>query len=255
VEDFVPGQRVGVPWVGETCNRCSYCISGQENLCDNPVFTGYTRDGGYAEYTIADARYCFPLPDEYSNEEAAPLLCAGLIGWRAWKFAGEGECIGLYGFGAAAHIIVQVAKHQGRKVFAFTKPDDYAGQRFAMSIGAHWAGPSDQAPPEPLDAAIIFAPVGGLVPVALSAVKKGGVVVCAGIHMSDIPAFPYQALWQERIIRSVANLTREDAREFLTLAPQIPIKTHVAKYPLDAANQALEDLRYGRLTGAAVLQI
>jgi propanol-preferring alcohol dehydrogenase len=258
VEGFAIGDRVGVPWLGWTDGTCSYCRSGHENLCDNPRFTGYQIDGGYAAYTVADARYCFPLPEGYSDAEAAPLLCAGLIGYRSLKLAGnplagDGKRLGLYGFGAAAHIVAQVARHEGREVYAFTKPRDEAAQAFARSLGAVWAGSSDEAPPQELDAAIIFAPVGPLVPAALKALRKGGVVVCAGIHMSDIPAFPYSLLWEERAIRSVANLTRADAREFLALAPKIPVKTSVVPLPLAQANEALEALRKGELTGAAVL--
>ena len=257
-DGFVVGDRVGVPWLGGTDGTCSYCRRGQENLCDNPRFTGYQIDGGYAEFTIADARYAFKLPDAYSDAEAAPLLCAGLIGYRSLKLAGaplagEVSRLGIYGFGAAAHIVAQVAKAQGREVYAFTRPGDRQAQDFATSLGAVWAGGSDETAPEPLDAAIIFAPIGALVPAALKAVRKGGVVVCGGIHMSDVPSFPYEILWEERVLRSVANLTREDAREFLALAPQVPIKTQVSPMPLDAANEALLRLRQGELTGAAVL--
>ncbi len=252
VSDLTIGARVGVPWLGATCGVCPYCRDGRENLCDQPVFTGYTRDGGYATHALADARYCFPLPD---GDEAAlaPLLCAGLIGWRSYRMAGEGRALGLYGFGAAAHILAQVAAWQGRRVYAFTRAGDQAAQRFARALGAVWAGGSDEAPPEPLDAAIIFAPVGALVPVALRAVKKGGRVVCGGIHMSDIPSFPYRILWEERHLVSVANLTRVDAREFLAVAPQAGIRTETTRYPLARANDALADLRAGRLQGAAVL--
>jgi propanol-preferring alcohol dehydrogenase len=253
VERFAPGDRVGVPWLGWTCGTCRYCRSGRENLCDYARFTGYQLDGGYAEYTVADERYCFPIPSRYGDVEAAPLLCAGLIGYRSLVAAGPGERLGIYGFGAAAHIIVQVARHQGRTVYAFTRPGDEEAQRFALELGAAWAGSSDQAPPEPLDAAIIFAPVGALVPVALRAVVKGGVVVCAGIHMSDIPAFPYAILWGERVVRSVANLTRRDGEEFLALAPQVPVGTETVPLPLEQANEALDRLRSGRLRGAAVL--
>jgi len=253
VERFQVGQRIGIPWLGATCRQCSYCLSGHENLCDQAIFTGYQRDGGYAEYTVADAHYCLPLPADYADCQAAPLLCAGLIGWRSLKLAGEGKRLGLYGFGAAAHIIIQVALYQGRLVFAFTRPGDAEGQQFARSLGAVWAGGSNQSPPDPLDAAIIFAPVGSLVPAALKAVGKGGVVVCGGIHMSDIPAFPYEILWGERVVRSVANLTRKDALEFLELAPRVPVKTETRSYPLEQANQALDDLRNGRIKGAAVL--
>ncbi|MDI3339216.1 MAG: zinc-dependent alcohol dehydrogenase family protein [Sphaerobacter sp.] len=250
---FAPGTRVGVPWLGWTCGTCRFCRSGRENLCDAARFTGYQLHGGYAEYTVADERYCFPIPEGYSDVHAAPLLCAGLIGYRALRVAGEGTRLGLYGFGAAAHLISQVARHEGRRVFAFTRPGDTTGQQFARELGAVWAGGSDDLPPEPLDAAIIFAPVGALVPAALRAVGKGGVVVCAGIHMSDIPSFPYAILWGERVVRSVANLTRQDGEEFLALAPTVPVRTTVQPYPLEAANAALDDLRAGRVAGAAVL--
>jgi alcohol dehydrogenase, propanol-preferring len=250
---FTPGERVGVPWLGATDGVCPYCRSGRENLCDHPLFTGYTRDGGYATHTIADARFAFPLGEMGDAAETAPLLCAGLIGWRSYRMAGEGEALGLYGFGAAAHILVQVAAWQGRRVYAFTRAGDAASQKFARSLGAVWAGGSDEPPPEPLDAAIIFAPVGALVPAALRAVKKGGRVVCGGIHMSDIPSFPYAILWEERQLVSVANLTRADAREFLAIAPQAGIKMQVTRYPLAQANAALDDLRAGRFEGAAVL--
>jgi propanol-preferring alcohol dehydrogenase len=253
VADFQVGERVGIPWLGATDGVCPYCRSGRENLCDAPVFTGYTRDGGYATHTVADARFCFPLPDEFDDAAAAPLLCAGLIGWRSYRLAGEGAALGIYGFGAAAHILAQVAVWQGRRVYAFTRPGDSAAQAFATSLGARWAGGSDETPPEPLDAAIIFAPVGALVPAALRAVKKGGRVVCGGIHMSDIPSFPYSILWEERQLVSVANLTRADAREFLAIAPKSGLKTEVVRYPLGKANEALADLREGRLQGAAVL--
>jgi propanol-preferring alcohol dehydrogenase len=253
VGGFAPGERVGVPWLGYTCGVCSYCRAGRENLCDAPLFTGYTRDGGYATYTIADARYCFQLPDGPGDAEVAPLLCAGLIGWRSYRMAGEGAALGLYGFGAAAHILAQVARWQGRRIYAFTRTGDTAAQDFARSLGAVWAGGSDEMPPEPLDAAIIFAPAGPLVPAALKAVKKGGRVVCGGIHMSDIPSFPYALLWEERHVVSVANLTRTDAHEFLAIAPQAGVKTEVTRYPLARANEALADLREGRLQGAAVL--
>ena len=253
VAGFTPGDRVGVPWLGYTCGQCPYCRSGRENLCDRPLFTGYTRDGGYATHTVADARYCFPLPAGMDDAALAPLLCAGLIGWRSYRMAGEGTSLGLYGFGAAAHILAQVAVWQGRRVFAFTRRGDRAAQDFARSLGVAWAGGSDELPPEPLDAAIIFAPVGALVPAALRAVKKGGRVVCGGIHMSDIPSFPYGILWEERQVVSVANLTREDAHEFLGVAPQAGVTTEVTRYPLDRANEALSDLREGRLQGAAVL--
>jgi len=247
------GQRIGVPWLGHTCGVCPYCRAARENLCDRPLFTGYTRDGGYATHAVADARYAFPLPERMDDAGVAPLLCAGLIGWRSYRMAGEGRALGLYGFGAAAHILAQVAAWQGRRVHAFTRAGDKAAQAFARSLGAVWAGGSDEMPPEPLDAAIIFAPVGALVPAALKAVKKGGRVVCGGIHMSDIPSFPYRLLWEERHVVSVANLTREDAREFLSLAPQAGLRTEVTRYPLDRANAALADLREGRLQGAAVL--
>ncbi len=256
VAGFAAGDRVGVPWLGFTCGVCAYCSAGQENLCDRPLFTGYTRDGGYATHTIADARYCFPLPQSMDDAEAAPLLCAGLIGWRSYRMAGEGitvRALGLYGFGAAAHILCQVADWQGRRVYAFTRIGDTAAQAFAKSLGATWAGGSDELPPEPLDAAIIFAPVGALVPLALAAVRKGGRVVCGGIHMSDIPSFPYRLLWEERHVVSVANLTRRDAVEFLSIVPQAGVETQVARYPLADANAALSDLREGRLQGAAVL--
>ena len=253
VTGFARGERVGVPWLGATCGVCPYCRDGRENLCDRPLFTGYTRDGGYATHTLADARFCFPLPDSLDAAEAAPLLCAGLIGWRCYRMAGDGAALGLYGFGAAAHILAQVAVWQGRRVYAFTRAGDETSQNFARSLGAVWAGGSDEMPPEPLDAAIIFAPVGALVPAALRAVKKGGRVVCGGIHMSDIPSFPYRILWEERQLVSVANLTRQDAREFLAIAPQAGIKMHVTRYPLADANTALADLRSGRLEGAAVL--
>jgi alcohol dehydrogenase, propanol-preferring len=252
VSGFAMGQHVGVPWLGYTCGRCEYCRAGRENLCDAPLFTGYTRDGGYASHVIADARYCFPLP-ECDAAALAPFLCAGLIGWRCYRMSGEGSALGLYGFGAAAHILAQVAVWQGRRVYAFTRPGDEAAQDFALKLGAVWAGGSDATPPEPLDAAIIFAPVGALVPIALRAVKKGGRVVCGGIHMSDIPDFPYRILWEERQIVSVANLTRQDAREFLEIAPRAGVRSEVTRYPLDHANEALADLRGGRLQGAAAL--
>jgi propanol-preferring alcohol dehydrogenase len=250
------GERVGVPWLGATDGTCRYCRRGQENLCDHPSFTGYDIDGGFAEYTLADERFCFSLPAAYSDVEAAPLLCAGLIGYRTYRMAGEGvETLGIYGFGAAAHIITQVARHAGKKVYAFTRPGDTDAQEFAVRQGADWAGDSTQAPPEKLDAALIFAPVGALVVAALRATHKGGVVVCGGIHMSDIPAFPYSLLWEERVIRSVANLTRRDGEEFLALAPQVPVKADVKVFPLEQAGQALEQLRHGQFTGAAVLDI
>jgi len=251
--DFQPGDRVGVPWLGHTCGRCDYCAGGQENLCGQARFTGYQIDGGFAEQTLADHRYCFRIDPGYSDVEAAPLLCAGLIGYRSLVMAGEARRLGIYGFGAAAHIVAQVAVWQNRKIYAFTRAGDTGAQEFARDLGAVWAGSSEEAPPSELDAAIIFAPVGDLVPRALRAVHRGGVVVCGGIHMSDIPSFPYSILWGERIVRSVANLTRRDAREFLALAPKIPVRTHTVPYPLDRANEALEDLRHGRLSGAAVL--
>jgi propanol-preferring alcohol dehydrogenase len=253
VEGFTRGIRAGVPWLGATCGVCPYCVSGRENLCDRPSFTGYTRDGGYASHVVADARYTFALPGGPDDAAIAPWLCAGLIGWRSYRLAGEGRALGLYGFGAAAHILTQVAVWQGRRVYAFTRDGDEAAQSFARSLGAIWAGGSDEMPPEPLDAAIIFAPVGALVPAALRAVRKGGRVVCGGIHMSDIPRFPYALLWEERQVVSVANLTRADAREFFDIAPKSGIKTEVVRYSLDRANEALADLRDGRLQGAAVL--
>src|SRR5215207_8973099 len=247
------GERVGVPWLGWTCGICAYCTSGWENLCDRGEFTGSDRDGGFAEYAVADRRFCFPLPDGYPDLQAAPLLCAGLIGHRALRMAGDPGRIGLYGFGAAAHIVCQVARHEGRRVFAFTRAGDAGGARFARELGAEWVGESGDRPPEALDAAIVFAPVGALVPLALRALGKGGTVVCAGIHMSDIPSFPYADLWGERAIRSVANLTRRDGDEFLALAPAVPVRTTVTTYPLQAAGTALDDLRAGRLQGAAVI--
>jgi propanol-preferring alcohol dehydrogenase len=253
VERFSLGQRVGVPWLGSTCGYCRHCTSGAENLCDAAEFTGYTLDGGYAEFALADQRYCFSLPDEYSDAEAAPLLCAGLIGYRSLVAAGDARCLGIYGFGAAAHIIAQVACWQKRQVFAFTKPGDINGQDFARQLGAAWAGGADAAPPEELDAAIIFAPVGDLVPLALRHTRKGGTVVCAGIHMSDIPAFPYSILWGERCLRSIANLTRRDGEEFFAVAPRAGVRTEVETFPLASANEALERLRSGQLRGAAVL--
>ncbi|GGF19766.1 alcohol dehydrogenase [Aliidongia dinghuensis] len=253
VERFGPGDRVGVPWLGWTCGTCGYCRSGRENLCDQARFTGYQIDGGYAEYTVADARFCFAMPESYQDVEAAPLLCAGLIGHRALRMAGDVGRIGIYGFGAAAHIVAQVARFEGREVFAFTRPGDTAAQRFARSLGAAWAGPSDAPAPVPLDAALIFAPAGPLVPQALRATAKGGTVVCAGIHMSDIPSFPYEWLWGERTIRSVANLTRQDGEAFLALAPKVPVRTTTQPFALDDANEALAALRRGDLTGAAVL--
>ena len=249
------GARIGVPWLGSTCGHCGYCTCGRENLCAEARFTGYQFDGGYAEYALADARFCFALPDRYDDIEAAPLLCAGLIGYRAYRLAGEARTLGIYGFGAAAHLIAQVAVAQGRKVFAFTRRGDVAGQAFALSMGACWAGGSDEAPPEAVDAALIFAPVGALVPAALAAVGRGGTVVCAGIHMSDVPSFPYRLLWGERCVRSVANLTRRDAHEFLALAASSSLAVHTRAYPLAAANIALADLRAGLVDGAAVLTI
>ena len=254
VDRFILGQRVGVPWLGWTCGTCAYCRSGQENLCDCPAFTGYTLDGGFAEYVAVDQRYVFALPSAYSDTEAAPLLCAGLIGYRSYRLTGPNvHRLGIYGFGAAAHIIAQVALHNGQQVYAFTRPGDFEAQDFAHRLGVQWAGDSDRLPPEPLDAALIFAPVGGLVPAALQAVRKGGIVVCGGIYMSDIPAFPYRLLWQERQIRSVANLTRQDGDELLALAPIIPVRTEVTPFALEQANQALDRLRSGQLQGAAVL--
>ena len=250
---FRIGDRVGVPWLGWTCGICEYCRSGRENLCDRARFTGYQIDGGYAELTVADQRYCFAIDPSYGDVEAAPLMCAGLIGYRTLRMAGDARLIGIYGFGAAAHIVAQVARHQGRRIFAFTRPGDLPAQAFARSLGAEWAGGSDEAPPEPLDAALIFAPVGALVPASLAATKKGGTVVAGGIHMSDIPSFPYRILWEERELRSVANLTRRDAEEFLALAPEAGVRTETVTYPLDRANQALADLRGGALQGAAVL--
>lgn len=253
---FKIGDRVGVPWLGYTDGTCRYCQRGQENLCDNPRFTGYTLDGGFAEYTAADQRYCFPLPESYSDLEVAPLLCAGLIGYRTYRLAGENiERLGIYGFGAAAHIIAQVAIHQGVQVYAFTSPGDSQAQAFARRLGAVWAGDSTQLPPRPLDAALIFAPVGPLIPAALRVTAKGGVIVSGGIHMSDIPSFPYRLLWEERVIRSVANLTRQDGEEFLAIAPQVPVKTEVQPFPLEQANEALDRLRRGQLQGATVLVI
>ena len=247
------GQRVGVGWLWRACHKCPYCLSGRENLCDDPLFTGYTRDGGFASHVLVDADYAYPLDSLAEPASEAPLLCAGLIGWRSLVIAGDGEVLGVYGFGAAGHIIAQVARWQGRKVFAFTRPGDRASQDFARSLGVDWAGGSDEVPPEPLDAAIIYAPAGELVPAALKVLKKGGRVVCAGIHMSDIPAFPYAWLWEERQIVSVANLTRDDAHAFLAVAPKAGVRTHVTTYPLERANEALDDLRAGRLEGAAVL--
>jgi propanol-preferring alcohol dehydrogenase len=252
-ERFTEGDRVGVPWLGWTDGTCRYCRSGRENLCDHAVFTGYQRNGGYADWTVADERFAFPLPESYPDLRVAPLLCAGLIGYRSLRMTGDPERLGLYGFGASAHIVAQVARHEGRRVFAFTRAGDAEGQEFALREGAEWAGDSMGPPPEELDAAIIFAPVGALVPPALRAVGKGGVVVCAGIHMSNIPAMPYELLWEERILRSVANLTRSDGEEFLALAPQVPVRTEVEEHPLERANEALERLRAGKVQGAAVL--
>ena len=253
VSGFIPGQRVGVPWLGGSCGHCWYCEHGRENLCDSARYTGYQINGGFAEFTVADARYCFELPAHYDDLQAAPLLCAGLIGYRAYRLVESAGSIGLYGFGAAAHILAQVARHRGQRIYAFTRPGDTAAQAFALELGATWAGDSGQQPPEVLDGAIIFAPEGALLPLALGAVRKGGRVVCAGIHMSDIPSFPYDLLWGEREVCSVANLTRRDGDEFLPLAAAIPVVTTVHAYPLERANAALEDLRRGRFTGAAVL--
>ena len=250
---FPIGTRVGVPWLGWADGVCKYCVSGRENLCDNARFTGYDLDGGYAEYAVADYRFCFPVPAGFDDPHAAPLLCAGLIGFRSYRLAGDARRIGFYGFGSAAHILIQVARHEGREVYAFVRPGDVEGQRIATQLGAVWAGGSDQKPPEELDAAIIFAPVGSLVPAALAAVAKGGSVVCGGIHMSDIPSFPYKLLWEERVLRSVANLTRKDGVEFLALAPKVPIQTQVQRFPLDQANAALEAVRKGHIDGSAVL--
>ena len=255
VTGFVPGARVGVPWLGSTCNECDYCRSGRENLCKEARFTGYQQDGGFAEFAVADHRFCFPIPAGYPDLQAAPLLCAGLIGYRTLMMAGDARRIGIYGFGAAAHIVAQVAAFQGRTMYAFTRPGDGDAQQFALRMGVAWAGDADDLPPEELDAALIFAPAGELVPAALRAVAPGGVVVCGGIHMSDIPSFPYNILWGERSIRSVANLTRRDGEEFLALAPVVPVRTEVVPYPLERANEALNDLRSGRLSGAAVIVI
>ena len=254
-ERFAPGDRVGIPWLGWTDGECRYCLSGRENLCDRARFTGYHLDGGYAELAVADERYCVPVPESYGDEEAAPLLCAGLIGYRALRLAGDAERLGLYGFGASAHIVAQVARHQGRRVFAFTRAADEAAQSFALELGAEWAGDSAGPAPEELDAAIIFAPAGELVPAALRATAKGATVVCAGIHMTDIPSFPYELLWGERSLRSVANLTREDAEEFMALAPQVPVRTQVEIAPLTNANEVLARLRRGEVRGAAVLAV
>jgi alcohol dehydrogenase, propanol-preferring len=248
-------RRVGIPWLGWTDGECRFCRSGRENLCDHARFTGYDLDGGYAEYTVVDERFCLPLPEGYSGLEAAPLLCAGLIGYRSLRLTGDAERLGLYGFGASAHIVAQVARHEGRRVFAFTRPGDEEGQAFARELGAVWAGGSDERPPEELDAAIIFAPVGELVPLALRVLAKGGSVVCAGIHMTDIPAFPYELLWEERVLRSVANLTRRDGEEFLALAPQVPVRVVVEAFPLERASDALEHMRSGQIRGSAVLEV
>jgi propanol-preferring alcohol dehydrogenase len=250
---FSVGDRVGIPWLGRTCDICEYCKSGRENLCDNPQFTGYTRDGGYAEFTVADERFCVPIPANYTDPEAAPLLCAGLIGFRSFSKTGDAKRIGMYGFGAAAHLIAQVAVYEGRQVYAFTRDGDVEGQDFARSLGASWAGGSSESPPVMLDAAIIFAPVGALVVDALRAIRKGGIVVCGGIHMSDIPSFSYELLWGERQICSVANLTRKDAADFMAIAPKVPVRAHVETFPLTEANEALHRLRTGKLRGAAVL--
>jgi propanol-preferring alcohol dehydrogenase len=252
---FTVGDRVGVPWLGWTDGGCRYCLTGRENLCQNARFTGYQIDGGYAEYTLADRRFCFPIPEGYPDLQAAPLLCAGLIGHRSLRFAGDAERLGLYGFGASAHIVAQVAAHEGRRIFALTSPKDEEAQEFARELGAEWAGSSEEAPPEELDAAIIFAPVGALVPAALRAVARGGTVVCAGIHMSDIPSFPYEILWGERSVRSVANLTRRDGQEFLALAPEVPVRTEVVPFTLEEANEALDALRSGHVRGVAVLVV
>ncbi|HEY8466283.1 MAG TPA: alcohol dehydrogenase catalytic domain-containing protein, partial [Solirubrobacterales bacterium] len=254
-ESLEPGTRVGVPWLGWTCGECEQCRAGRENLCPKARFTGYDVDGGYAELAVADERFCFALPDGPDPLAIAPLLCGGLIGYRALRFCGDAERLGLYGFGSAAHMICQVARHQGRRVFAFLRRGDEEGAALARSLGAEWTGPSDEPGPEPLDAAIIFAPVGELVPAALRALAPGGTVVCAGIHMSDIPSFPYELLWRERVVRSVANLTRQDGEEFLALAPQVPVRTTVTEYPLARANEALDDLRAGRVNGSAVLRV
>lgn len=253
VNRFKPGDRIGVPWLGWTCGACEFCLSGRENLCDRARFTGYTLDGGYAEYAVADQRFCFAIPDFYSDTEAAPLMCAGLIGYRSLVKAGTGKRLGIYGFGAAAHIVAQVAKYQNREIYAFSRSGDEEAKKFALGLGAVWAGSSSELPPVKLDAAIIFAPVGELVPQALRALNKGGTVVCGGIHMSDIPSFPYSILWQERSVCSVANLTRRDGEQFLALAPRVPVRTQAETFPLEEANQALDLLRSGNITGAAVL--
>lgn len=255
VENFREGDRVGVPWLGGSCSKCRYCNEGRENLCDESRYTGYQKDGGMAEYCVADARFCFPIPENFPDLQAAPLLCAGLIGYRSYRMAGDAKSLGFYGFGASAHILIQLARHEGRKVYAFTRPGDEESQAFAKKLGAAWAGGSDTAPPEPFEAAIIFAPVGDLVPEALRHMAKGGSVICAGIHMSDIPSFSYSNLWGERSIRSVANLTRKDGEEFLRLAPEVPIETTVTKYRLEELNEALEDLRAGKFDGAGVVVV
>ncbi len=255
VKELAVGDSVGIPWLGGSCGECRYCRSGRENLCDYSKYTGYQIDGGFAEYCLVDQRFCFPVPEGYPDLQAAPLLCAGLIGYRSLRMAGDGKRLGFYGFGAAAHILIQVAHYQEREVYAFTRSGDTEGQEFARKLGAVWSGESEESPPQELDAAIIFAPVGELVPAALKAVCKGGIVVCAGIHMSDIPSFPYSLLWGERVIRSVANLTRRDGEEFLRLAPKVPVKTEVHSYPLEQANEALDDLRHGRFNGAAVIVV
>jgi alcohol dehydrogenase, propanol-preferring len=256
VKSFFPGDRIGAPWLGYTCRNCFYCRTGRENLCDQPKFTGYTLDGGYAEFAVVDSRYCFSLPEGYGDAAAAPLLCAGLIGYRSYRMAGENiGRIGIYGFGGAAHIVAQIAVYQRKKVFAFTRPGDAKAQQFALKLGAIWTGDSNEMPPEPLDAALVFAPVGSLVPAALKATVKGGVVVCGGIHMSDIPSFPYNILWGERVVRSVANLTRQDGEELLSIASKIPVRTEIEEFPLEKANEALDRLRSGNLQGAAVLVI
>ncbi|MFB6350392.1 MAG: zinc-dependent alcohol dehydrogenase family protein, partial [Bradymonadaceae bacterium] len=255
VDGYEVGQHVGVPWLGSTCGECAFCESGRENLCDEAKFTGYDIDGGFAEYTVADAHFCFPIPESYPDLQAAPLLCAGLIGYRSWRKAGNPERVGFYGFGSASHILAQVADHEGSEVYAFTRPGDEEGQAFARDLGAVWAGGSDTQPPEPLDAAIIFAPVGDLVPESLRALRKGGRCICAGIHMSEIPSFPYEILWGEREIRSVANLTRRDGVEFLELAPEVPVETEITTFDLGEANEALEALREGTFNGSGVLTI
>lgn len=252
---FKLGDRVGIPWLGKTCGKCSYCKSKQENLCDQALYTGYQLNGGYAEYCVAHEEYAFPIPPEYTDIHAAPLLCSGLVGFRAYRMIKDGKNIGFYGFGSSAHLLIQVARYEGRKVFCFSRKGNQKNQEFAKSLGAYWTGDSETEPPEKLDAAIIFAPVGSLVPVALKALRKGGVVICAGIHMSDIPAFPYSLLWGEKMIRSVSNLTRKDATDFLTLAPKIPLKTNITSYPLEKANEALKDFREGKIFGTAVLTL